>query len=236
MENKPSLRSFFSKGFLPKKQNSFVWFNAIFLLILLANGEVTALTIVIAYFLETIIVGVVYVFKFHSIISSDNAKPENKGGSAGNYGLIVFFLFHYCFFVAIQLIFVFAFLEISEEGIKEAFNLIENLAYVLSLEGMNYVLISIAIYNFADYFLNFILPKTYETANLNKTFSEPYIRIFIQQFAVILGGFFMFLSNGVLAVAILLILIRSLIELYFIENPVNNFLNDFKAPPFSEKI
>lgn len=233
MRNSPALSSFISKEFLPKKRNSFVWFNAAFLLFLLFKGEVSALTIVIAYFLETIIIGIVYAFKFFTIISHDNSKNKEKSGTA-NYGLIGFFLVHYGFFIAIQLIFVFAFLEISDESIKEAFNLIENLTYVLSLDGMSLVLLSIVIYNFADYLLNFILPKKYETATINKTFAEPYVRIFIQQFAVILGGFFMIFSQGVLFVAILLILIRSLIELYFIENPNFNFLNDFKSPNFSE--
>ena len=228
------MKPFFSKSFLPKRQNAFVYLNAVFLLFLLISGEVPALTIVIAYFLETTIVGIVYAFKMHAIISFDNNKPGAKP-SASNYAVIAFFLFHYCFFVAIQLIFVFAFLEISGSGIKEAFHLITNIGYVLSLKGMSMVLLSIAIYNFADYAVNFMMPKKYETANLSNIFSEPYVRIFVQQFAVILGGFFIIFSDGVFFVAVLIIIIRSIMELYFIENPTNNFLNEFKAPDFTEK-
>lgn len=234
MKNKPSFDTLISKEFLPKKQNSFIWFNAAFLMFLLLKGEVTALTILIAYFLETIIIGVVYAFKMYSIISSDNEKQREKQGFA-NYSIILFFLVHYGFFIAIQLIFVFAFLEMSDEGIQEAFHLIENLTYVLSLKGMSLVLLSIVIYNLADYLLNFILPKKYETNSINKTFAEPYVRIIIQQFSVILGAFFMMFSQGVIFVAILLITIRSYMELYFIENPTFNFLNDFKSPNFSDK-
>lgn len=52
-----------------------------------------------------------------------------------------------------------------------------------------------------------------------KLFAKPYPRIIIQQFAVILGGFFMIFSSGVFAVAILIIIFRTAIELLFIAQP-----------------
>jgi hypothetical protein len=219
-----------SKDFLPKKNNSFVWFNAIFLIYLVIIGKVDSLTIITAYFLETIIIGIVYVFKMYSIISFDNNKFGNS--SKSNYFMILFFIFHYGFFIAIQLVFVFVFLGLSDNNIKEAFYILENLKYVLSYSGMTLVLISITVYNFADYVINFILPKKYETSDLNKIFSEPYIRIFIQQFTVILGGFFIIFSTRLMIVASLLIVFRTLIELYFIANPTANILTDNPQNPF----
>lgn len=216
------------KPYLPSKQNSFVWLNALFLLYLVIIGKVDALTIVTAYFLETVIVGIVYVFKMYKIISYNNSVENNSKNA--NYTLILFFIAHFSFFVAVQLIFVFAFLTISDNNIKEAFHLIDNIHYVLSYPGMLLVLISIAAYNLADYVLNFIGQKKYETSAINKIVTEPYVRIFIQQFTVIISGFFIIFSYGILIVAIILIIFRTLIELYFTANPFNNILNKNQKP------
>jgi len=223
------MNSFVIKNYTPNKQNLFVWFNAIFLTGLLLIGKADSLTIVTAYFLETIIVGIVYVFKMYSIISFDNSKQPSVSGSS-NYSMILFFLFHYVFFIAVQLVFVFVFIGISDNHIKEAFYLLQNLKYVLSYNGMTLVLISITAYNFADYILNFIIPKKHETSSLNKIFMEPYLRIFVQQFTVILSGFFIIFSSGILVVAVILIIFRTLIELYFIANPTNNILDGNEKP------
>ncbi|PHR71389.1 MAG: hypothetical protein COA67_06705 [Lutibacter sp.] len=199
--------------FTINKQNLFVWLNAVFLIGLLIFDKTDALTIVIAYFLETIIIGIVHAFKMFTIISSNPSSKES-------YSTILFFLVHYLFFVAIQLIFVFSFLEMNDSNITSGFNLIHNISYVMSLKGMIIVLISILIYNLADYYLNFIQTQVYKKARVREIFSQPYVRIIIQQFAVILGGFFIIFSSGVFIVAILLILIRTLIELLFISNPL----------------
>lgn len=222
------MKSFKIKNYIPNKQNSFVWFNAVFLIILLLIGKADSLTIVTAYFLETIIIGIVYAFKMYSIISYNNRIENNSSNS--NYFMILFFLFHYGFFIAIQLVFVFVFLGMSDNHIKEAFYLLQNLKYVISYNGMILVLISIAFYNLADYVLNFIIPKKHETSSLNRIFTEPYMRIFVQQLTVILSGFFIVFSSGILVVAVILIIFRTLIELYFIANPTNNILNESDKP------
>ncbi|MBI9040389.1 DUF6498-containing protein [Lutibacter sp.] len=222
------MNSFNLKKHVPTKQNSFVYLNALFLLYLLIIGKVDPLTIVTAYFLETAIVGVVYVFKMYTIISFGNKKEKNP--SYSNYSLILFFIVHFSFFIAIQLIFVFAFLTITDNNIKEAFNILENIKYVLTYKGITFVLISITAYNFADYVFNFIIPKKYETSSLNKIFTEPYIRIFVQQFTVIVSGFFIVFSSGITVVAIILIIFRTLIEIYFIANPTNNILDGNEKP------
>jgi hypothetical protein len=222
------MKNFSLKKYLPNKQNSFVWLNALFLIYLLFIGKVDSLTIVTAYFLETVIIGIVYVFKMYKIISYDNQIEKNSSHS--NYSLILFFIVHFSFFISIQLIFVFAFLTITDNNIKEAFHLLDNIKYVLSYKGMALVLISIAVYNLADYVLNFILPRKYETSNLNKIYTEPYTRIFVQQFTVIISGFFIIFSFGIMVVAIILVIFRTLIELYFIANPRNNILDGNKKP------
>jgi hypothetical protein len=200
------------KDLIPNKSNLFIWLNALFLIVLLIIGKADPLTIVMAYFLETIIIGIVNAFKMFKVIST-NPKEEKK------YGLILFFIFHYSFFVAVQLIFVFVFLEMNDSNIKEPFNLIDNISYTMSLKGMTLVLTSILVYNLADYYFNFIRPKFYKETTSAKLFITPYPRIIIQQFSVIFGGFFIMFNLGLYPVAILIILFRTLIELVFVSNP-----------------
>ena len=75
----------------------------------------------------------------------------------------------------------------------EAYYLIDNIKYVLSLKGMWLVLASIVIYNIADYIINFFVPKSYNTVVIKQLLSQPYKRILVQQFTVILACFFIFL-------------------------------------------
>ncbi len=216
------------KNLTPNKKNLFIWLNAVFLIVLLIIGKADPLTIVMAYFLETIIIGVVNAFKMYKVIST-NPKEEQK------YGTILFFLVHYSFFVAVQLIFVFAFLEMNDKNFSQPFYLYKNISYTMSLKGMTLVLGSILVYNLADYYFNFILPRAYKKTTTVILFAMPYPRIIIQQFAVILGGFFIMIDSGIMGVAILLILIRTLIELLFIANPNSKIFelkDDFKPSGF----
>jgi len=201
--------SIISKEFLPTKNNAFVWLNAAFLIVLLLIGKTEPLTVVMAYFLETIVIGVVQVFKLYSIIS----YRKNK-----SYKVILKFLSQYLFFVAVQLIFVFAFLKFYDANIIEAYYLIDNLNYVLNFKGMYYVLASIVVYNVADYLINFYLLKAYKKISINNLIIQPYNRILVQQLVVIIACFFFFFVHGIMIVAILLILIRTWIELYFLAN------------------
>ncbi len=94
----------------PTPQNSFFWLSAIYLLFLLYIGKASAMTILFAYFLETIIIGVFNALKMlWSILFGKSQKSE--------FGLIFFFLFHYGFFVAIQSVFGFALFGIKGTGI-----------------------------------------------------------------------------------------------------------------------
>ena len=202
---------------IPSKRNIFIWFNAIFLLMLLSIGYADTLTIIMAYFLETIIIGFIQIFKLYKIISNSNS-------SKAKYSLIVFFLFHYSFFVAVQLIFVFVFVGMKDSNIGEPFNLIENLTYVLSIKGMTTVLLSIFAYNLFDFLVNFIGPKVYLKMTVEKAFIQPYTRIFVQQFAVILGGFFLMFTSALFAVGVLIIVFKTIIDLTIVSGNIDELM------------
>lgn len=214
-------------NFIPNRKNAFIWFNVLFVITLLLIGETDPFSIVMAYFMETLIIGAIHVFKMYRILKYANAtgvkRTPNNGG-----GMILFFMVHYTFFVAIQSIFVFALLEMKDPKI-EAFSLLDNISHMLQdYEGVYPILISLAVYNIADFYLNFVVPKTYEKITMEESFLGPYGRIVVQQFAVILGFFFFIFSFALYVIAILIILIKAAIDFYIVSNPGKN--------PFKEKI
>ncbi|WP_430411766.1 DUF6498-containing protein [Kordia sp.] len=203
---------------IPNRKNAFIWFNVLFVIALLLAGETNAFSIVLAYFMETLIIGAIHVLKMCKILKHANAtgvkRTPNNGG-----GMILFFIFHYTFFVAIQSIFVFALLEMKDPKI-EAFSILKNLAHIFTTyEGIYPILISLAVFNIADFYLNFLVPKAYQNITIEESFVGPYGRIIVQQFAVILGFFFFIFSFALDIIAILIVGIKATIDFYMTSNP-----------------
>lgn len=202
----------------PNKTNSTLWLNALFLLVLVFTNYADPLTIVLAYFLETIIIGIIHVFKLGLVVKygkkdfqNDNPKQSNN---LSGIGLIFFFIFHYGFFIAVQLIFVFVFFNF-ENPINSS-----DLS-IFDMNGLGLVLISIIITNLAYFYTNFWLKKKYKEYSPKAIFMKPYVRIFIQQFVVILSGFFYFLFPDGIATAVILIVLR-----FFVDSIVVSFNKD----------
>ena len=142
--------------FYPTKQNAFIWLSAIYLLFLLYLGKISPLTILFAYFLETIIIGIFNALKMlWSILYGKSEKSS--------FGLILFFLFHYGFFVAIQSIFGFALFGIEGNGIiKEPFNLVENYSTILTLEDIKYALPAVLVTHLGKFITDYIHNEKYK--------------------------------------------------------------------------
>ncbi|WP_435414501.1 DUF6498-containing protein [Polaribacter aestuariivivens] len=199
----------FKSIFYPTKQNAFIWLSSIYLLFLLYIGKATAISILFAYFLETIIIGIFNALKMlWSILFG-------KSTSLG-FGLVLFFLFHYGFFVAIQSIFGFSLFGIEGKGlIKEPFNLIENYTTILNLEDIKYALPAIIFMHLGKFITDYIGNEKYKKFTANEIMFKPYLRIFVQQFVVIISSFFIIFGEsgaGIIA-AILLISFRLVIDL-----------------------
>lgn len=189
----------------PTPQNAFVWLSSIYLLFLLYIGKASPMTILFAYFLETIIIGVFNAIKMFCSIQFGKSK---------GYGLILFFLFHYGFFVAIQSIFAFSLFGIEGASIiKEPFNLLENYTNILHLEDIKYALPAIVFTHLGKFLSDFLKNEKYIKFTADEIMFKPYIRIFIQQFVVILAFFFVVFSEAGYIAAILLILFRLFVDL-----------------------
>lgn len=191
--------------FYPTPQNAFIWLSSIYLLFLLYIGKASPMTILFAYFLETIIIGIFNALKMFWSIHFGKSK---------GYGLILFFLVHYGFFVAIQSIFAFSLFGIEGTSIiKEPFNLLENYAAILRSEDIKYALPAIVFTHLGKFLSDFLKNDKHLKFTANEIMFKPYIRIFIQQFVVILAFFFVVFSEAGYIAAILLIFFRLFVDL-----------------------
>lgn len=174
--------------------------------------------IILAYSLETIVIGLIHVVKLFFVLQFGGRQKSERTAQPTEYrhmGIIVFFVFHYFFFVGVQSVFIFAFLEHLDPAIKNAFNLAANFSYVLSKPDMVYAVIMIAFFQTSRAVRGFFLTGRYHTVTAQELFFQPYVRIFIQQFATIAMGFFMFIPGASVFGAVLLVLIRPGVDLVF---------------------
>lgn len=208
--------------FYPTSQNIFIWLSAIYLFFLLYLGKISPLSVLFVYFLETIVIGIFNALKMFCTI---------KLGKSSGFVLIIFFLFHYGFFVAIQSIFAFAIFGIGEESIfKEPFHLIENYGIILRLDDIKLAFPAIIITHLGKFFTDFIANKKYLKFGIKEMMVSPYVRIIIQQFLVILSFFFIMFSKAGIIAAIILILLR-----FFIDMVLEAIKEDSKTLQFVAK-
>ncbi len=195
--------------------NRAVYLNALFLLFLLLVGVADAFAIVIAYFFETIVIGLIHVVKLYLTVRYGRpSSPQSKG--MDGYGIIPFFMVHYGLFVGVQSIFVITFFAPSMFEDVSPSNIVENYGDTLLTSGMLVVLASIIFTNLAYFYTNFLNPKRYEAYAPDEIFMKPYLRIFIQQFVVILAGFFFIILDAGMAAALFLVLIRTFVDLVIV--------------------
>lgn len=197
---------------IPSKYNAILWVNALFLFLLLAFHLADPLTVVFAYFLETIIIGVIHLLKLW-LVGKYGKKPTDSKKQIASIPLMLFFCVHYGMFVAIQSVFAFSLFESSIRGLEDGFHLVHNYTFILGMAGMPVVLASIIINNLSYFYTNFWRNEKYRDYSPDGIFMKPYLRIFIQQFVVILALFFYMIFNSGMAAAVLLILFRLFVDL-----------------------
>ncbi len=218
--------------FIPENKN--VWLTALFYIALIIVGRLSATEFVIVYALETVIIGVFHGIKMLTITFLSSEMKHNRGNGVG---LTLFFLVHYGFFVFIQTTFFFVFLSMGDSRISSSFG-VSNFLTIFQFEGVRIALILIMISHAFKYWFNFYKNKRYQEVNLALYMFQPYVRIIIQQFVAIIPGFFIVFGNGGLAVAIVLILIRTVVDLFFakiktseaaFQKAVDFFMKDYKG-------
>jgi len=216
------------KIFLPSSRNMFIWLNTLMMLAGLFFLGWRPVIIVFAYVFETIIIGIIHLFKLWMVYRYSNTQknaPVSKDPRQMNgWGIIPFFLVHYFFFIFVQSIFIFSTVGKNLPGLpSDGFNVLANYRFLLSQTDMQLAFASIAIASLAYSIRNFFIPQRYHNYTLSILFMQPYIRIFVQQMIAILAGFFFFFTDGAMVAAVLLICTRFALDMYLLGvkyNPV----------------
>jgi hypothetical protein len=164
------------------------------------------------YCLETVIIGLFNLLKM-GIVTAVRKKDMwyNAGSSKMVSGLffMLFFLVHYGMFVAIQ---TGLFIQVSQIG-KDYhigfFDFFLNWPKYIGKDA--YIMLAGFVVSYGFKMLwDFILKGEYKTISMMKLMFQPYMRIFIQQFTVIIGSIFVGFGAGKV-----FILIFACIKIFF---------------------
>ena len=146
----------------------------------------------LVYCLETVIIGIVNVLKMACVTIFVRKKDDwqNAGSSTMRSGwfFIIFFIAHYGFFVFVQTQIFFNVSNLVPDG-----SFLMNYSKIPELLGDNgllLLLIFITYYTLQTVF-DFLLSGKYKTVSMGRLMFEPYMRILVQQFVVILGSIFL---------------------------------------------
>jgi len=170
-----------------------------------------AAQIFLVYCLETVIIGLFTVVKLACVTIF--VKPREEWnvakGSAMATGLffILFFIVHYGIFVFVQTQIFFGVSGLIKDG--SLLGTYREIPRALGHEGRLLLLIFIVYYTLQTLY-DFFLSGEYKTISMMKLMFQPYGRIFVQQFVVIIGS--MFLTFGATRI---FILVLALVKIYF---------------------
>lgn len=150
----------------------------------------------LVYCLETIIIGFFTLVKL-GIATAIRKKDwwENNGSKTLVSGLffMLFFLAHYGLFVGVQTSIFLGAMSFQNGQTPNIVQILFNPHKYLGNEGWRILSAFIFGYGYEN-LTGYILNNDYRTKSMGRIMFEPYLRIFVQQFTVILGSFFLMLG------------------------------------------
>lgn len=155
----------------------------------------SAVEVFIVYALETIITGILTLLKLGVVTLYRKTDTwHNEGSSSRVSGLffMFFFLLHFGFFIVVQTT-LFSKSAGITPSVSGMFYFIFHLTEYIN-NNIAWMLGGFVISYLATSFIPFLLKEEYKTISMMRLMFQPYGRVFIQQFTVILGS--MFLSFG----------------------------------------
>ena len=168
----------------------------------------------LVYCMETVIIGIFNILKI-SVVNLFAQKDDATlyfgfKKPTGGWLLILFFIFHYGLFVFIQTqIFFHSNNFLNDDSFIVGYAKVVN---GLGEDGRLVLLIFLCSYTLQTIY-NFIFSGQYKTISMTSLLFQPYGRIFIQQFVVIVGSMFLTLGGGKIFMAIFII-IKIIFEVY----------------------
>lgn len=198
-----------------------------------------ALEVIYMYFFETVVIGAFYIprilvakgekiFLFGKDYSEQVKEKIQEQRELQSIDapvklkafLAVFFLMHYGIFIAIQGSFIFGMLSEGIGGMSKHPNLsfFGEMFYppiaALYEKNLGLSVLLLVIVQAFDFVTGFLASGEYRVKHCVAYMIEPYKRVFVQQFTVILGAFVMILTNAPAGAAILLIVFKTGIDLW----------------------
>jgi hypothetical protein len=167
-----------------------------------------ALSVFVMYIIETIIIGIFHIFKMIGITAinqSGKYKIKDAPGFSGLIFRIVFFTFHFGIFVFVQTTLVLP----KDSG--HLFLTITTLGNYVSGKEIWFLFFLIGLNLWATIRYLFI-DDDFEGKDFAAIFMEPYPRIFVQQFVVILGSFFLVFKGASIIFLFIFILTKTFFE------------------------
>lgn len=170
--------------------------------------------IFLVYCLESLIVGVYNVIRmWMTTLIKRKDEWANNGSTTmvSGYFFILFFIAHYGFFIFVQMSIFLGVL--NNKSLPSApgcfFEFVLHIPRYLPNYALWLLLGFCISYGFST-LKNFILNGAYRTASIGALMFQPYGRIFIQQFVVILGSFFLMFGAGKI-----FILLFAVVKIFF---------------------
>lgn len=218
--------------------NLLVWLNAIWFVAGLFVFNWEPVFIILAYVFETIVIGLIALAKMLLILLfsdaqkketqtlllkrkeshySNNDLPANqKGWIAALFGFFVLGMFGVVYFLFIQgqAVFIFSMLSHQDHHFLDGPSAIgKNFSYLFLQKDFIAAFSGIIVWHTADFVKQFLLNQSYKSQTIIPVFVQPWMRIFVQQLMVIVGGilFFVF-NNNFMVVGLLLILLKTLAD------------------------
>lgn len=225
--------------------NLLVWLNALWFFVGLFVFNWEPVFIILAYVFETIVIGLIALAKMLLILlfsdaqkketltlilkqkstlhSSEVLPVKQKGWMLALFGFFAMAMFGVVYFLFIQgqAVFIFSMLSHQDAHFLDSPRAVgKNFSYLFLQKDFIAAFSGIIAWHTAEFVRNFLLNQSYKSQTLIPVFIQPWMRIFVQQLMVIVGGILFFvLNNSFMIVGLLLIILKSLADSTIIHTP-----------------
>ncbi len=163
-----------------------------------------AFAILFLFWFENIVIGISNVFKM-ATVTSDNTRMGAKVSA------ISFFIVHYGIFTLVHGIFIFVifggfFEETEPSSVFDIFGKFADLQ-------LWWAILALIISHAVSFFTNYIGKGEYKNTTLNQLMGQPYGRVVILHVTIIIGGFLVALFGSPVVGLILLIALKTFIDI-----------------------
>lgn len=177
-----------------------------------------AYSIILFYVAETILIGLIHIVKMTALYIMNSKRPSALSQKRTNtgvkgLGLIPFFTFHYGFFIFVQMM---VFGGFTKQNILKVLP-------QLFTENYKYAFAVIFITKIANLITDLFWDIDSDKKLPDDVFFEPYPRIVVQQFMVILGAWFSILGNTIIGYLLVLVIGKTVCDFILANINWSNF-------------